>query len=106
MTDIITAKKAPWNKGIKIGSPSEETRKKLSEALTGRKLSDEHRKKIGEAHKGKTISEETREKMRGPHTLAHREKQSITATAHRKAKRYNRGYNIAKIKNLAAVLAG
>ena len=49
---------------------SEETKKKISRAITGQKFSDEHKKKIAEAHKGKTpwnkdkhLSEETRKKM-------------------------------------------
>jgi len=42
---------------------TEETRQKISEALTGRTLSDEHRRKLSEAHTGKTLSEETKQKM-------------------------------------------
>lgn len=59
-----------WNKGIK---PSEETRKKLSEAMKvhaynkGRHLSEETKKKISEAHKGKHYSEETKRKMSESH---------------------------------------
>lgn len=43
----------PWNKG-KTGLPSlsEETKKKLSIALSNRVLSDEHKRKISEAHIG------------------------------------------------------
>ena len=40
---------------------SEETRRKMSEAHKGRKLSEEHRRKLSEAHKNP--SEETRRKM-------------------------------------------
>ena len=43
--------------------PSEETRKKLSEAHKGKQLSEEHKKKLSEAKKGHTVSEETRKKM-------------------------------------------
>ncbi len=39
----------PWNKGR---PRSEKTKKKISETLTGNKLSEEHKKKIGEASKG------------------------------------------------------
>ena len=49
-----------WNKGIPC---SEETKKKLSESLKGRKhghLSEETKKKISDVHKGKQISEETK----------------------------------------------
>lgn len=42
---------------------SEETRKKLSIAFKGRKLSEDHKRKIGEKSKGRTWSEETRKKM-------------------------------------------
>lgn len=42
---------------------TEETKKKISEAMHNRKLSDEHKRKIGEAHKGKIVSEETRKKL-------------------------------------------
>ena len=43
--------------------PSEETRKKLSEAHKGQSPSEETRKKLSEAHKGIPRSEETRKKM-------------------------------------------
>ena len=43
--------------------PSEETRKKLSEAHKGKTHNEETRKKIGEANKGKTHSEETKKKL-------------------------------------------
>jgi len=49
---------------------SEETRKKLSEAVKGtnnpnygKKFSEEHRKNLSEAHTGRKVSEETRKKM-------------------------------------------
>ena len=44
-------------------SPSEETRRKLSEAHKGKPLSEEHRRKISEGNKGRTPSEETRRKI-------------------------------------------
>ena len=43
--------------------PSEETRKKLSEAKKGKQKSEETRKKISDANKGKPMSEETRKKI-------------------------------------------
>lgn len=43
---------------------TDETRKKLSEAGRGRKLSEETKQKIAESKKGKPRSEETREKLR------------------------------------------
>ena len=39
---------------------SEETRRKISLALTGKKLSKEHRKKLAEKHKGKKWTEKQR----------------------------------------------
>lgn len=55
-----------WNKG-KHGIYSDETRRKLSEAMkrrnTGKKLSEEARRKISEALKGKRHSEETNRKI-------------------------------------------
>lgn len=42
---------------------SEETKKKISDKIKGRKLSDSHKKAIGAAHKGKVLSAETKEKL-------------------------------------------
>lgn len=42
---------------------TEETKKKISEALHNRKLTEEHKKRIGDAHRGKIVSEETRKKL-------------------------------------------
>lgn len=39
----------PWNKGV---PRSEETRRKLREAMKGRKLSEETKRKISESHRG------------------------------------------------------
>ena len=47
-----------------LHKPSEETRKKIGAAQTGRHPSEETRKKIVEANKGRTVSEETRKKLR------------------------------------------
>ena len=47
--------------------PSEETRKRISDSLSGRKLSDAHRMAVGLAQKGKTIPPETRRKMSAAH---------------------------------------
>ena len=44
-------------------NPSAETRRKMSEAHKGKKLSEEHRRKISEAGKGRKHSAETRRKM-------------------------------------------
>ncbi|APC25684.1 GIY-YIG catalytic domain-containing endonuclease [Only Syngen Nebraska virus 5] len=46
------------------GKMSEEAKKKLSEAQTGKILSEEHKKKLSEANIGKTHTEETRKKLR------------------------------------------
>lgn len=45
---------------------SEETRKKLSIALTGREFSEEHRQKISKFRLGKPLSEETKQKIGRP----------------------------------------
>ena len=42
---------------------SDEHKKKISEALMGKKLSEEHKRKISEAHKGKKLSEEHKRKI-------------------------------------------
>lgn len=65
--------KPTWNKGMKMGPPSEETRRKLSEILKGRtsplkgrKLSDEHKRKMSEHHvgfTGRSHSDETKHKI-------------------------------------------
>jgi hypothetical protein len=46
---------------------SESTRRKISLALTGKKLSVEHRKNIGACQKGRVHSEETKRKMSEAH---------------------------------------
>jgi hypothetical protein len=48
-------------------SPSDEKRRKISESLTGRKLSEDHRRAVGLAQKGKVISAETKLKMSEAH---------------------------------------
>ena len=51
------------NKGKKCGIPRDlETRKKISESLTGRHISEEAKKKVSEFRKGKKHSEETKKK--------------------------------------------
>lgn len=42
---------------------SEETKKRISEALKGREISEETRKKIGDFHRGKKYGKETRDKI-------------------------------------------
>lgn len=42
---------------------SEETKRKMSEAKLGKKISAETRKRMSDAHKGKRHSEETKAKM-------------------------------------------
>ena len=58
--------RTPWNKGkeTKKGwTHSRETRKKISEAATGRKHTPESRKKMSEAAKGRKMAPETRKKI-------------------------------------------
>ena len=49
------------------GSPSEETRKKMSLANRGKTLTPEHRQKIADANRGKKHSEETLRKLSESH---------------------------------------
>jgi group I intron endonuclease len=49
--------------GLTSGSPTQETREKLSMSLTGRTLSPEHKQKLSAAAKIRRASPETREKM-------------------------------------------
>ena len=49
--------------GVSGAVVSDETRRKMSEALKGKPRSKEIRRKISEAHKGKTHSEESRKNM-------------------------------------------
>ena len=59
----------PWNKGIKTGPVSEETKKKISTSLAGKPRSRETKEKISIAHKGnkhcvgRKCSEETKKKI-------------------------------------------
>ena len=73
------------------GSPSEETKRKISESEKGKVLSEESRKKISEAEKGrrlgplsletrKKISEAQTGKKRGPHSEETRRKISEAHT--------------------------
>ena len=74
-----------WNKGLK-NIYSDETRRKISEALKGRVVSEETKRKISEAKKGHIVSEESNrkrsEKMKGrpawnrgiPHSEEHKRK--------------------------------
>ena len=45
--------KSSWNKGLKTGHHSEETKKKIAESRKGIKFSEEHKNKLSEAKKGK-----------------------------------------------------
>ena len=60
------AKGRPGVKSMLGRKHSEETKKKMSFAHTGKKKTPEHAAKVGAAHKGKTVkhTEETRDKMR------------------------------------------
>ena len=46
-----------------LHKPSDEAKKKLSEAHIGKHLSEEAKKKLSEANKGKKLSEETKKKL-------------------------------------------
>ena len=53
----------PYNKGVFGKRHSKETRRKISEGQKGKKFSEETKRKISEAKEGKPISRETRSKM-------------------------------------------
>lgn len=52
--------RTPWNKGKTL---SDETKEKNRQAHLGKTLSDEHKEKIGKGNKGRIVSEETKEKI-------------------------------------------
>jgi group I intron endonuclease len=59
-TDKVRRKISQANKGKTKGIPkSEEHKKRIAEALRGKKKSEEHNRKNSEAQKGKKLSEET-----------------------------------------------
>lgn len=55
--------KPAWCKGMKLKPLSDEHKRKMSEALTGRVVSEETRRKNSEASKGRVVSEETKRKL-------------------------------------------
>ena len=74
-------------------SPSEETRRKISESLTGRSASEETKRKLSEMRKGKPKSEEFKRKiseaMRGRKGRRHSEETRRRMTESRKGKRHS-----------------
>jgi hypothetical protein len=48
-----------------VSNHTEESRRKIAMASTGRTHTEESKRKIGDAHRGKTVSEETRQKLSG-----------------------------------------
>ena len=89
-----------WNKGLK-NIYSDETRRKISEALKGRVVSEETKRKISEAKKGHIVSEESNrkrsEKMKGrpawnrgiPHSEEHKRKLSEACRLYWQKKKEN-----------------
>lgn len=59
LSDEYRLKLSISHKGKKYGSPSEETRRKISQAQIGKKISDDTRKRLSLAHKG----------LKGNHTI-------------------------------------
>jgi hypothetical protein len=51
-------------KATRTGPHSAETRQKMSESHTGKKLTEEHKRNIGKAVKGRTVKESTKAKLR------------------------------------------
>ncbi|AGE59102.1 GIY-YIG catalytic domain-containing endonuclease [Paramecium bursaria Chlorella virus OR0704.2.2] len=54
--------------GGSTGKLSEETKKKMSEAQTGKTRTEEHKQKMSEAHTGKVLSDEHKQKLSEAHT--------------------------------------
>ena len=71
--------------------PSEESRKKMSEARKGKHRSDETRKKIGEAKKGKHLSSEHRKKLSEAHKGNHHSAETCKKIG--EARKGNHWYN-------------
>lgn len=67
----------------KIGPVSEETRKKRSESLKGRKFSEDHIRKLSEARKGKPIPEKLRAKLIG-HPVSEETRRKISESHKRR----------------------
>lgn len=63
MSDVTRAKISAVQKGIRRGAPSEEHRRNLSIALTGKKRTDAMRKRSSESQKGKVLSMPARQNM-------------------------------------------
>lgn len=63
-TGIYKRTKPPWNKGANTGALSEEHRKKIADALDGKKKSKEHAQHIGDSRKGIPRSQECIDKIR------------------------------------------
>ena len=55
------------NKGRRMGAHTDEWRRKVSEALKGKKFTEEHKRRIAEANRRRKVSEETRRKMSESH---------------------------------------
>jgi len=78
------------NKGHTV---SEKTRKKISEASKGKTHSEEHKRKLSEVNKGHTVSEETKRKLSEAHkgnTLSDETKRKLSE-AHKGKKWWNDG---------------
>lgn len=68
-----------------------ETKKKISEANKGKKLSKQHRKKLSDAHKNKTLSPQHRQKISESHKgYKHSQKTKIKISNSNKGKTLNR----------------
>lgn len=65
------------NKGRNGQLPSEETRRKISDALKGRQFTEEHRRKLSKKNEGRHYSTETRAKL----SIAMRERQAARKKA-------------------------
>jgi len=78
--------------------PSDEKRRKISESLSGRRLSDDHRRAVGLAQRGKTIPAETRAKMSEAHKKRPPMSQEQRAIRSEAAKRQHAARKLAQLK--------
>ncbi len=76
---------------------SDETRKLWSDQRKGKKVSNETRQKISKANKGKVISQEHREILRAQKTEAHKQKISVSNKGKRRSEEIRQKNRLARL---------